>query len=150
MLFLCRVVARCFFNKTAELVHLLTGCSKQVKEVQPKMFFVNGKLFLRARLFWKRIRKRSNFIENFSCTWLWIQLPARRKLQRHRHKKKASNLYFSAQFPIRQTWSTDRFSFDTLILITRLLFSKQFSKSQLYMAKYKRNLVFRSWESCDS
>ena len=66
MLFLCRVVARCFFNKTAELVHLLTGCSKQVKEVKPKMFFVNGKLFLRARLFWKRIRKRSNFIDNLA------------------------------------------------------------------------------------
>ena len=31
-----RLVAHCFFNKTAELVHLLTGCSKQVKEVKPK------------------------------------------------------------------------------------------------------------------
>ena len=56
--------------------------------------------FWRARLFWKRICKRSGLIEKLSCTWLWIQMPARRKLQRHRHKKKASKLIFqlSLQF----------------------------------------------------
>ena len=65
-------------------------------------------------------------------------------------QEKGFEIIFSAQFSIRQTWSTDRFSFDTLILITRLLFLRQFSKSQLSMAKYKGNLVPRYWESCDS
>ena len=150
MLFLCRLVAHCFFNKTAELVHLLTGCSKRVKEVKPKNFFVNPKLFLRDRLFWKRIRKWSNFIEKISCTWHWIQLPARRKLQRHRHKKRASKLFFQLSFQFVKPGRPTIFPFDTLILITRLLFLKQFSKSQLSMAKYKGNFVLRYWESCDS
>ena len=61
-------------------------------------------------------------------------------------QEKGFEIIFSVQFPFRQTWSTDRFSFDTLILITRMLFLKQFWKSQLSMAKYEWNLVLRSWE----
>ena len=52
-------------------------------------------------------------------------------------------IIISAQFPIRQTESTDRFSFETLILITTLLSLKQFSKN----SNFPGNLQMKSSSS---